>query len=95
MKTIKAKLHYSDNNAKSYIELSKPHINSDGTIVKQILSENIGLVKNDMSMDMPISYCKMNSFSLKTLEKNDFNCHLELDDLGNIRKINNLVVILP
>jgi hypothetical protein len=45
-------------------------------------------------MDTPIFYYKLNSYYLKILEKNDFNCQLELDNLGDIRKIDDLVVIL-
>jgi hypothetical protein len=95
MNTIKAKICYLDNNLNNpYLKLNNPHTNSDGSIVKEISPENVGLMKGEILMDMPVFYYKLNPYYLKVLEKNDFNCQLELDNFGNIRKINNLVVIL-
>jgi hypothetical protein len=95
MNTIKAKICYTENDSnKPYLKLNNPHTNSDGSIVKEILPENVGLLKGEILMDTPIFYYKLNSYYLKILEKNDFNCQLELDNLGDIRKIDDLVVIL-
>jgi len=95
MKTIKAKLiHNSEESKKPFLELLHPHTNPDGSVISIIPSENVGIVRDNIYMDLPIMYHKLNHISMDIIKRNNFLCNLEINEIGEIRKIDDMVVII-
>lgn len=97
MQTLKGKMFYEPNESgvhEPYIMLNDTYLDEDEKRKNIIHSKNIGVVRDSIYMDMPIMYHKLNPYSLNSLKENDFECQVEIEENGKLKKINDLVVIV-
>jgi hypothetical protein len=97
MKKLSAKMFYEFNDlgkSEPYLILNQPYIDDDGSLKKIIKPENIGLVRDNIYMDMPIIYYKLNLIAIEILKKNNWMCEVELDGDGKLKKVDGLVLMV-
>ena len=97
MKKLSAKMFYEFNDlgkSEPYLILDQPYVDDDGSLKKIIKPENIGVVRDSIYMDMPIMYHKLNPITIEILKKNDWQCEVELDEDGKLKKVDGLVFMV-
>ena len=97
MRTLKAKMFYEPNDIgvlEPHLILNDSYIDDNGLMKKIIKPENIGVVRDNIYMDMPIAYYKLNPITMAILKKNNFNCEVELDEEGKLKKVDGLVLMV-
>lgn len=97
MRTLKAKMFYEPNDIgvlEPHLILTDSYIDDNGSMKKIIKPENIGVVRDSIYMDMPIMYHKLNPITIEILKKNDWQCEVELDEEGKLKKVDGLVLMV-
>lgn len=92
MKT-NATLLISEETKKPYLILNDFFVDNDGESTVTIESEGVGLIQDDQTMDLPMTYYEITEKMINLILKNRGKCSINLDNQNRIKRIENKVII--
>lgn len=93
MGRVAAKLNYNPETMECCLTLPTYHPNKEGLMTNYIPSNNLGLIKDDQHMDLPIIYYNLTPYFVKNNKNKGNKCYIDLDEVGRIKEIEGKVII--